>query len=362
MAGLVTFTYFQDTLPRQNRIGNLRGRTQRGTASLNSGIDMLMTINIDPVVKFKVDLDEEASNRIELQGGGNLSFQYTKQGDMILNGRYTLSDGILKYDMPVIGNKTLTIQDNSYVEWSGNAMDPTLNLKATERVRTSVSQGGESSRLVTFNAGVEIKQRLENLSLQFTLDAVDDVTLQNQLAAMGPDEESKRAVTMLLTGMYLSDDPSGAGFNMGSALNTFLANEINNLSGDLLRNVDFTFGMETYDMTGGQRTDYTFRFSKRFYNDRLNMIVGGALSTGEMAAQNNNFINDASLEYRLDRGGNRYAKLFYNRQYESLLEGEIARFGGGFIFRRKMNRLSELFGIRSKKTIVRQEAVEENKE
>lgn len=362
MAGLVTFTYFQDTLPRQNRIGNLRGRTQRGTASLNSGIDMLMTINIDPVVKFKVDLDEEASNRIELQGGGNLSFQYTKQGDMILNGRYTLSDGILKYDMPVIGNKTLTIQDNSYVEWSGNAMDPTLNLKATERVRTSVSQGGESSRLVTFNAGVEIKQRLENLSLQFTLDAVDDVTLQNQLAAMGPDEESKRAVTMLLTGMYLSDDPSGAGFNMGSALNTFLANEINNLSGDLLRNIDFTFGMETYDMTGGQRTDYTFRFSKRFYNDRLNMIVGGALSTGEMAAQNNNFINDASLEYRLDRGGNRYAKLFYNRQYESLLEGEIARFGGGFIFRRKMNRLSELFGIRSKKTIVRQEAVEENKE
>ena len=360
MAGLVTFTYFRDTIPRINRIGNLRSGIRRETASLNSGMEMLMTINIDPAVKFKVDLDDEASNRIELQGGGNLSFQYTRQGDMVLNGRYTLSEGVLKYDMPVIGNKTLNIQDESYVEWSGDAMDPYLNIAATERVRTQVSQGNESSRLITFDAGVEIKQRLEDLSLEFTLDAVDDVTMQNQLVAMGKEEESKRAVAMLLTGMYLSDDQAG-GFNMGSALNTFLANEVNNITGDLLKDVDFSFGMETYDMTGGQRTDYTFRFSKRLYNDRLNVIVGGALSTGAMAEENNNFINDASLEYRLDRGGNRYAKLFYNRQYESLLEGEIARFGGGFIFRRKMRRLSELFGIRSKKTTAPKNAVIENK-
>lgn len=361
MAGLVTFTYFQDTIPRRNRIGNRRSGIRREAASLNSGMDVVMTINIDPAVKFKVDLDEEASNKIELQGGGDLSFQYTRQGDMVLNGRYTLSNGVLKYDMPVIGNKTLNIQDESYVEWSGEVMDPYLNIVATERVRTQVSQGNEPSHLVTFDAGVEIKQRLEDLSLQFTLDAVDDVTTQNQLVAMGKDEESKRAVAMLLTGMYLSDDQAG-GFNMGSVLNNFLSSEVNNITGDLLKDVDFSFGMETYDMTGGQRTDYTFRFSKRLYNDRLNVIVGGALSTGKMAEENNNFINDASLEYRLDRGGNRYAKLFYNRQYESLLEGEIARFGGGFIFRRKMRRLNELFGIRSKKPTIPQEAVVENKE
>ena len=361
MSGLVTFTYFRDTIPRRNRIGNMRIGNRTATSSLNSGIDMVMTINIDPAVKFKVDLDEEASNRIELQGGGNLSFQYTKQGDMVMNGRYTLSDGLLKYDMPVIGNKTLNIQDESYVEWNGEVMDPYLNLVATERVKTSVSPDGQSSRLVTFDAGVEIKQRLEDLSLQFTLDAVDDVTMQNEIAAMGEEEESKRAVAMLLTGTYLSDGQSG-NFNMGSVLNNFLANEVNNLTGDLLKGVDFSFGMETYDMSGGNRTDYTFQFSKRLYNDRLNVIVGGALSTGEMAAQNDNFINDASLEYRLDRSGYRYAKLFYTRQYESLLEGEIARFGGGFIFRRKMRRLTELFGLRNRKTVVKNEVVEENKD
>lgn len=361
MSGLVTFTYFQDTIPRRNRIGNIRGSgIRRETASLNSGMDMLMTINIDPAVKIKVDLDEEASNRIEVQGGGDLSFQYTRQGDMVLNGRYTLSNGVLKYDMPVIGNKTLNIQEDSYVEWSGEAMDPYLNLKATERVRSSVNQGN-ASRLVTFDAGVEIKQRLEDLSLQFTLDAVDDITIQNQLASLASEEESKRAVAMLVTGRYISEDQGGnMGFDMGSALNNFLSNEINSLTGDLLSGADFSFGMETYDMTGGRRTDYTFSFSKRFYNDRLNVIVGGALSSGEMANENDNFLNNASLEYRLDRGGNKYAKLFYNRQYESLLEGEIARFGGGFIFRRKMRRLNELFGRRNRKPVVTQNVFQEN--
>lgn len=361
MSGLVTFTYFQDTVPRRSRIGNMRtGGNRTETISSNSGIDMLMTINIDPAVKVKVDLDEEASNRIELQGGGNLSFQYTKQGDMVMNGRYTLSDGILKYDMPVIGNKTLKIQDESYVEWNGDVMDPYLNLKATEKVKAAVSPDGQS-RLVTFDAGVEIKQRLEDLSLQFTLNATDDVTMQNEIAAMDKDEQSKRAVAMLLTGIYLSDGQAG-NFNMGSALNNILESEINNLTGDLLKDVDFSFGMETYNMADGSRTDYTFRFSKRFYNDRLNVIVGGALSTGAMADQNDNFLNDASLEYRLDRSGYRYAKLFYTRQYESLLEGEIARYGGGFIFRRKMRRLSELFGIKEKKTVIKKEVVEENKD
>ena len=356
MAGLVTFSYFEDTIPRRIRLeGRQRRESREGvTSSVNSGMDLLMTVQIDPAVKFKADLDEDASNRIELQGGGNLSFQYTKQGDMLLNGRYTLSDGLIRYNMPVISNKTLKIKEGSYIGWDGDPMDPYLNLKATERMRAYVSPEGESSRRVNFDAGIDVKQRLEDLSLQFTLDAVDDIAMQNQLTAMGAEERSKRAVGMLLTGMYLSEDQTGRmKFNMGSALNSFLESEINNLTGDLLGDVDFSFGMETYDGTGGSRTDYSFRFSKRFYDDRLNVILGGVVSAGDVESQQNSFINDASLEYRLDKGGNRYAKLFYNRRYESLLEGEIARFGSGFIFRRKMRRLSDLFRFKSPGTTAR---------
>lgn len=54
---------------------------------------MIMTIHIDPAVRLKADLSADRSSRVELEGGGDLSLQYTPQGDLTLTGRYTLSGG-----------------------------------------------------------------------------------------------------------------------------------------------------------------------------------------------------------------------------------------------------------------------------
>ncbi|MDR1331110.1 MAG: translocation/assembly module TamB domain-containing protein [Tannerella sp.] len=364
MADLVTFSYFRDTIPRSTWL--LENRMPREFASV-SGLDMLLTVRIDPAVKLKVDLDETGNDRVEMKGGGDLSLQYTPHGEMLLNGRYTFSGGLIKYNMPIISNKTLNIKENSYVEWTGDLFDPYLSLKATERIRSSVSTDGQRSHIVNFEAGIALRQRIEDLSLQFTLDALDDVAVQNQLVAMGTEERSKQAVSLLLTGMYLAGDGADrTKLDMNSALNTFLQSEINHITGSLLKDVDFNFGMERFDDASGfgQRTDYSFRFSKRFYNDRFNIILGGQVSTGDALDDNSSmFINDASIEYRLDTEGSRYAKLFYNRQYDSLLEGEISKYGLGVVFRRKMRRLGDLFVFRRKKieTVTENEVHENGK-
>jgi hypothetical protein len=357
MADLVTFSYFRDTIPRQRRM--MGSRMPREFAAMG-GLDMLLTIHVAPAVKLKVDLDETGNNRIEMRGGGDLSLQYTPQGEMRLTGRYSFSDGLIKYNMPVIANKTLNIKENSYVEWTGDPFDPYLDLKATERVRSSVSADGLTSHIVNFEAGIALKQRLANLNLQFTLDALDNTTVQNQLLTMGTEERSKQAVSMLLTGMYLASDGTGkTKLDVNMALNAFLQSEINQITGSLLKNVDFNFGLESFGNTPGlgRRTDYMFRFSKRFYDDRFNIILGGQVSTNNPSDDYDNmFINDASIEYRLDAEGNRYTRLFYNRRYDSLLEGEIARYGASIIFRRKIRRLGDLFFFRRKIT----ETVTEN--
>lgn len=62
--------------------------------------------------------------------------------------------------------------------------------------------------------------------------------------------------------------------------------------------------METYDDNGdaggGTRTDYSFRFAKRFYNDRIRVVLGGRISTGENInnGQAQPFIDNVSVEYR----------------------------------------------------------------
>ncbi|WP_165156488.1 translocation/assembly module TamB domain-containing protein [Parabacteroides sp. ZJ-118] len=348
MSDLVTFTSFSDTLRR---------RMPRKPPLPVGGMDLLMTIRIDPAVQANVDLSPDPSNHIRLEGGGDLSFQYTPQGDMLLSGRYTLSGGTVKYAIPVIPLKEFNVQEGSYVEWTGDPMDPILHLTATERVRTSVTLTGQSSpRPVNFDVGIELTQRLENLGLQFTLTAPEDLAMQEELTLKGPEERAKLAVSMLVTGMYLGGGGDGkVNVNMGDALTNFLQSEINNIAGSALKSVDISFGMETYDDNGdaggGTRTDYSFRFAKRFYNDRIRVVLGGRISTGENInnGQAQPFIDNVSVEYRLDSSGSRYVKLFHDKNYESLLEGEITETGAGIVLRKKMMRLRELFNFKKTK-------------
>ena len=203
--------------------------------------------------------------------------------------------------------------------------------------------------MVNFDVGIELSQQLENLGLKFILEAPEDATMQEQLARMGEEERAKQAVSMLVTGMYLgSGTTTGkANLDMGAALNSFLQSEINHIAGSALKSVDINFGMESYDDNGdgNKRTDYSFRFAKRFYNDRIRIVLGGRISTGAdiNQGQAQPFIDNISIEYRLDPSGTRYVKIFHNKDYESLLEGELTETGAGIVLHKKMQHMRELF-------------------
>ena len=112
---LVTFTSFTDTTSVQ--------ATEVPTMSLG-GMDMLMSVHIDDAVRLRADLSPDRSSRVELEGGGDLNLQYTPQGDLTLSGRYTLIGGMMKYALPVIPLKEFQFVNGSYVDWTGNPMNP----------------------------------------------------------------------------------------------------------------------------------------------------------------------------------------------------------------------------------------------
>ena len=349
LGSLVTFTSFSDTTTVV--------RQEVPTVSLG-GLDMVMMVHIDPSVRVKVDLDASNDNRIELEGGGDLSMKYTPQGDLTLTGRYTLSGGLMKYALPVIVAKEFAIDNGSYVEWTGNPMDPMLNFKATDRIRASVSEGENGgSRMVNFDVSVVVKNRLDNLSFAFDVSAPEDATVQNELTAMGAEERGKQALYIMVMKTYLGTGPIGGGgggfgkLNMGSALTSVLSSQINSLMGNL-KNASLSVGVEDHDdsETGSKRTDYSFRYSQRLFNNRFQIVIGGKVSQGENATNDaESFIDNISLEYRLDRTGTRYIRLFYDKNYESVLEGEITETGVGIVLRKKLDKLSELFIFKKKK-------------
>lgn len=341
LAETVTFVNFADTAAaRRKPLREMRP----------GGIDMLVNLHIDQAVQCKVDINESGSNYMRVEGGGDLTFQYTPDGNMLLNGRYSLMSGEMKYEMPVIPLKTFRIREGSYIEWTGNVTDPRLNIQAYERMRTSVTQEGQAARMVGFDVGVSITNRLSNLGFAFTIDAPEDGSMQNELVAMSASQKNKAAVTMLVTGMYISDS-STAKLDANSALNSYLQGQINNIAGNALKTIDLSVGMETTNATetGDQRTDYNFQFAKRFWNNRVRVVIGGKISTGNAAVRDESFIDNISLEYRLDNSGTRYVKLFHDKKYANVLEGEVTETGAGIVLKKKVSRIRDLFIFRRKK-------------
>lgn len=343
LTGLVQFTDFTDTLQRDT--------SALAQAVSLGGMEIYMGVHIDDAVRLRADLTPAGDKYIELEGGGDLNLQYTAQGDMSLTGRYTLSGGVMKYSLPIIPLKEFQFNTGSYVDWRGDLMNPQLDLKATERIRASVGDSDEGDqRSVDFDVSIGIEGRLEAPDLIFDIQAPEDATVQNELQAMGAEERSKQAIAMLATGIYLNSGAQGGGLSMGAALNSVLQNQINSLAGSV-KGASISVGVEdrTSAETGATQTDYSFRYSQRFFNDRIQVVIGGKVSTGANATNSaESFIDNLSLEYRLDNSGTRYIRVFHNKNYESVLDGEITETGVGLVLRRKMDRLGELFLFRRK--------------
>lgn len=338
---LVKFTNFADSASMET------------TRPPLSGFDMDLTVSINESAHILCALNANKTNYIDLIGGGDLRMRYNNIDNLSLRGRYTLSNGEMKYSLPVIPLKTFVIQDGSYVEFSGDPMNPKLNITALESTKASVSDDNGVSRSVDFQCGVIITKTLNDMGLEFVIYAPQDMTISNELNTMSKEERGKIAVTMLTTGMYLVDGNTGK-FSMNSALSAFLQSQINGIAGNALRTLDLSFGLDnTTDASGNVHTDYSFKFSKRFWNNRLRIIVGGKLSTGsDVANQNESFFNNVQFEYRLNDASTQYLKLFYNRDSYDWLEGNIGEYGGGFIWRRKLQRFKDIFRFKENRTTI----------
>ena len=318
-----------------------------------TGFSMDLTMDIDEGAHIVCALNADHSNYVDLMGGGTLRMQYGAVDGLRLTGRYTLNNGEMKYSLPVIPLKTFAIQDGSYVEFMGDAMNPRLNITATEQTKASVSTDGGAGRSVTFNCGVKITKTLQDMGLEFIIEAPEDMSVNSDLQAMSKESRGKVAVTMLTTGMYLTDGNINT-FSMNSALSAFLNSQINSISGNALRTLDLSFGMDNSTGSDGEiHTDYSFKFSKRFWNNRLRIVVGGKVSSGATVPnQNDSFFDNVTFEYRLSQNSNKYLKFFYDRDSYDWLEGYVEQFGAGFMYRRKLQNLTDMFRFkRSKNTL-----------
>ncbi|MDE5808361.1 MAG: translocation/assembly module TamB, partial [Muribaculaceae bacterium] len=90
-----------------------------------------------------------ATDKVELQPTANLTYFQNYMGDMKLTGNLILGEGYAKYSIPVVGQKNFEFNPSSSVTWSGDVMNPSFNISATDELKANVTSGS-NSRLVNF--------------------------------------------------------------------------------------------------------------------------------------------------------------------------------------------------------------------
>lgn len=340
--GLVEFVNFNDT--------TTIAREKVPEVDLGN-INANFNIYIKEGAKAALDFDAQRENYIIFDGDGNLNATYNNESGLNVTGIYKLNGGQLKLTLPIIPLKTFYIQEGGRLTWTGDLYDPALDITALEKTTVSVEFEDNSIQPIVFNTGVVLGGTVNNLGIDFTMSSPENSIIQNQLNELDQETLSKYAVAMIITGTYLG---GRQGVTATSALSSFLDAKINDISGEAIKNFDVNIGINDglNATTGNTYTNYSFSFSKRFFNDRITVVIGGEVNSGdrpERSAGNNNIINNVSLEWKLNESGNRYIRIFYDKNYRSILEGEITETGIGYVYKRKLNKLKELFIFKKKK-------------
>ena len=140
--------------------------------------------------------------------------------------------------MPVISQKNFNILSGSTLIWSGDVLNPQLNVTGTQLVKASVSQDDGSSRVVDFLVTAKITNTLNNMNLTFDMSSENDMTVQSELQTMSESQRSNAAINMLLYNTYsgLNTNPN-INLTANGALYAFLQSQLNGWAASKLNNL-----------------------------------------------------------------------------------------------------------------------------
>lgn len=320
-------------------------------------MDINASLNIVNGAQFTVNLNSSGTNRARLLPNGTLNYTQSYMGDKRLNGQLNIPSGQVRYTPPLMTEKVFDFLPESYVSWSGDMMNPNLHLMARDHLKANVQQQGSNSRLIYFDVGLTVLGNLSAPKVMFDLSTDDDITVHNELLSMTPEQRSTEAMNLLIYNTYTGPGVTASSNLSGNPLYGFLTGQLNAWAARTIRGVDLSFGIDqyknTYEGETSTATSYSYQVSKSLFDNRFKIVVGGNYTTNANADENfvQNLISDISFEYMLKQTNtmNIYLRLFRHTGWESILEGEITETGVGFVMKRKINNLMQLFRFRRKK-------------
>ena len=333
------------------------------------GVELDLAIRIDKEAEFAVVLDPTTGDQATFSGSGDLVFRYAPDGEMYLNGPFTVTKGGYTLEFYGLVKKHFDLVPGGTVHWSGDPMRGAMDIKARYISPSApypllAGSGGvaeaDFNRLqqpLPFEVIIGIGSTMDRPDITFGIDLPRDLRNSfpqvsnklDHLAQQGnADERNKQVFGLLVMNSFIQDEGNGGAPSSGIAstaarnsVNGLLTEQMNKLTGKLIKGVDISLGVRTYDQADGQetyqRTSLDYKVSKRMLDDRLSFEVGGSVGVDESQDRVSNVSNTRAAQYAIlydiTRDGRFRIRGFHENAFD-LYDGEITHSGVAFIFTR----------------------------
>lgn len=341
------------------------------------GLNLDASINFDKSVVLKMLVDQESGDSLYIMGGGSLDFTLDESGKTTLTGKYNINDGGYHLAISDVVKRNFKIEKGSSVTWSGDVVEPYVDLKAIYVIKTSPIdlvqdelvgmtelERNKYRNLLTFYVYLKMTGFVSAPEISFDIQLAPDDrgalngSINSKLGQLREDETAlnKQVFALLTVRRFIGDNPldngnEGGGLSSASrsSASKVLTQQLNGLSDKYINFVDLDLGVNSFEdySTGVEegRTQLQVGVSKQLLNSKVTVRVGGNVELeGERAKQNNanDVAGNISIDYKLTDDGRYKLKAFRENQYENPIEGELTKTGAGIMYVRNFKRFREL--------------------
>ncbi len=364
--------FFSDKLAQIDTIDHEEVSFIADSLAKKIGMDLEVRLNIDEAAQFTVVTDPNSGDFTTFHLDGKLLYRYSPTAPGKLNGLVEFrKTGFYELSFYGLVKKKFEFQPGSTVTWSNRVMDGDVNFRAKYTVNTNSAGlvSGEISDYETarynqrlpYDVVLNITGPISDPSIHFNLDLAqryksDYPLIASKLQSLNQEdreaERNKQVFALLVAGTFIPEASSSSGSSSNTFATTAAANSINaiftqqlnNLTGQLIKGIDVNFGMNTFEdySTGGsnKRTQLDVQISKNLFNDRVSFEVENHIdlegSNPQVGQKKTAGTTEFAVYYKITENGNYRVKAFRENAFD-FYDGEIQNSGVAFIVMKEFN-------------------------
>ncbi|MFK7908402.1 MAG: translocation/assembly module TamB domain-containing protein [Chitinophagales bacterium] len=381
---------------------NKEEKTEKGEddALSFSGMRMVFDFEMTPDAEIQFIFDKQAGDIMRGRGNGDIQMIVNTIGDFGFDmyGKYTIEEGSYLFTLQNLVNKYFKVEKGGTVVFAGDPYKALLDVSAIyslEATRSDLIEEDEKALLLAAADDREVERELRKripvdvyLMLTGSLEvpnvefdmrlpelgtsAVDNLTANKikSINRFNIAELNKQIFGLLVLNRFLPSERfevSGTVIEEGviTTVSEFLSNQLSNYLGEIVSNLipdsDFNVIWRNYQLEDlsssspdlkGDRNEIELTFTKRLFNDKVSINVGGNFDVGnnQVSGNANNvlFAADFVLEYKITSDG-KFKVRFFNKTDYDIFNEQYNKTGAAIFWTHEFERFRDFFSSKKKK-------------